>query len=481
MDLDLREAFDQGFGPEPAHRPVSERVEAGHHAVRRRRWPARSSPSPSRRSWASARRPARTGVRGALSSRPTTSIPAPHRPRSPGAVTSWSATPRRRIEVRTASRCWSGSKSPCRRTSPSARSPSPSSTTGGRAGTCWSGRAPVARPRAPRGARRRFATLESWVADPSLNTPEQWQDRNDYVTFADAAGWSLRQGVQILEQRHPVQPENFREAGDRRPPPCSEPDGPTVYVLVRDAYGEIDVDEWSTPDGGPDLDAFLVVAKAASRAGKEGGERLLSGRRLRRLRVGEADPPAPGGVRADRRLAPRRGPPADRVREAVRRVAAAARPERRRGLRAAHPRPRHVDESRRPWRRERTSLDGHDEAAPAGPSYEERSPWSTPSSSCRRCSGRSWCCATWSTCRSETAAELGISEGTVKSHTSRGMEALQDSAGGPGTDNGSVGRTVVCFTMNTLQADLDAAIPDAPLLPEVDGTLWRVGRGLASP
>ncbi len=37
MDVDLREAFEQGFGPEPAHRPVSERVEAGRRAVRRRR------------------------------------------------------------------------------------------------------------------------------------------------------------------------------------------------------------------------------------------------------------------------------------------------------------------------------------------------------------------------------------------------------------------------------------------------------------
>ncbi len=34
---DLHEAFHQGFGPEPQHRPVSERVEAGHRAVRRRR------------------------------------------------------------------------------------------------------------------------------------------------------------------------------------------------------------------------------------------------------------------------------------------------------------------------------------------------------------------------------------------------------------------------------------------------------------
>jgi hypothetical protein len=28
MDLDLRDTFDQGFGPEPAHRPVSDRIEA---------------------------------------------------------------------------------------------------------------------------------------------------------------------------------------------------------------------------------------------------------------------------------------------------------------------------------------------------------------------------------------------------------------------------------------------------------------------
>src|SRR5690242_16009717 len=37
MDLDLREAFDRGFGPEPPHRSISERIEAGHRAARRRR------------------------------------------------------------------------------------------------------------------------------------------------------------------------------------------------------------------------------------------------------------------------------------------------------------------------------------------------------------------------------------------------------------------------------------------------------------
>ena len=37
MDVELREALTHGFGPEPPHRAVSELVEAGHRAVRRRR------------------------------------------------------------------------------------------------------------------------------------------------------------------------------------------------------------------------------------------------------------------------------------------------------------------------------------------------------------------------------------------------------------------------------------------------------------
>ena len=37
MDVDLREALDRGFGPEPAHLPLTDRLDAGHRAVRRRR------------------------------------------------------------------------------------------------------------------------------------------------------------------------------------------------------------------------------------------------------------------------------------------------------------------------------------------------------------------------------------------------------------------------------------------------------------
>ena len=73
------------------------------------------------------------------------------------------------------------------------------------------------------------------------------------------------------------------------------------------------------------------------------------------------------------------------------------------------------------------SLDGHDEAAPAGLSYEERStlvdalqhlpPMQRKVVVLRHMVDLSV---------SETAAELGISEGTVKSHTSRGMDALRE-------------------------------------------------------
>ncbi len=85
-----------------------------------------------------------------------------------------------------------------------------------------------------------------------------------------------------------------------------------------------------------------------------------------------------------------------------------------------------VDESRRPWRRERPGLDGHDSATPTGIGFEERSALvdalqRLPTMQrkvvvLRHLVGLSV---------AETADELGIGEGTVKSHTSRGMAALE--------------------------------------------------------
>ena len=86
-----------------------------------------------------------------------------------------------------------------------------------------------------------------------------------------------------------------------------------------------------------------------------------------------------------------------------------------------------VDESRRPWRRERPGLDGHDStAAPPGVGTEERSalvealqqlpPMQRKVVVLRHLLDLSV---------AETASELGISDGTVKSHTSRGLAALE--------------------------------------------------------
>ncbi|WP_139982443.1 SigE family RNA polymerase sigma factor [Nocardioides litoris] len=85
-----------------------------------------------------------------------------------------------------------------------------------------------------------------------------------------------------------------------------------------------------------------------------------------------------------------------------------------------------IDEHRRPWRRERAGLDGHDGPARAPLPVEERSALfealqALPPMQRRTVVLRHWLGLSVE----ETAAELGIGEGTVKSHTSRGMTALR--------------------------------------------------------
>ena len=85
-----------------------------------------------------------------------------------------------------------------------------------------------------------------------------------------------------------------------------------------------------------------------------------------------------------------------------------------------------IDESRRPWRRERPGLDGHDEAANPGLAPEERSALfdalqTLPTMQRKVVVLRHWLGLSVE----ETATELGISVGTVKSHTSRGLGKLQ--------------------------------------------------------
>lgn len=85
-----------------------------------------------------------------------------------------------------------------------------------------------------------------------------------------------------------------------------------------------------------------------------------------------------------------------------------------------------IDESRRPWRREHPGLAGIDAPEPAAPGPEERSEvfdalQALPEMQRKVVLLRHWLDLSVA----ETARELGVTEGTVKSHTSRGLEALQ--------------------------------------------------------
>ena len=85
-----------------------------------------------------------------------------------------------------------------------------------------------------------------------------------------------------------------------------------------------------------------------------------------------------------------------------------------------------IDESRRPWRRERAGLGTHDPASRTELPYEERSALfdalqALPVMQRKAVVLRHWLGLSVE----ETATELRISPGTVKSHSSRGLAKLQ--------------------------------------------------------
>ena len=93
-----------------------------------------------------------------------------------------------------------------------------------------------------------------------------------------------------------------------------------------------------------------------------------------------------------------------------------------------------VDESRRPWRRERStdevsavpSVDGTATAAASPPGTCS----STACARCRRASARCWCCGSskgWTSRRPPRRS--GARQGTVKSQTAHGLAALRAALG----------------------------------------------------
>ena len=86
-----------------------------------------------------------------------------------------------------------------------------------------------------------------------------------------------------------------------------------------------------------------------------------------------------------------------------------------------------IDESRRPWRRERAGLPPEDRPQRASLPVEDRDALvdalqQLPGQQRAVVLLRHW----WGLSVAETAAELGIAEGTVKSHSHRGLAALQE-------------------------------------------------------
>jgi RNA polymerase sigma-70 factor (sigma-E family) len=85
-----------------------------------------------------------------------------------------------------------------------------------------------------------------------------------------------------------------------------------------------------------------------------------------------------------------------------------------------------IDDRRRPWRRERAGLEGHDGAEAAGPAVEERSALFEALQTLPVMQRKTVLLRYWlGLSVRETAQELDISEGTVKSHASRGLASLQ--------------------------------------------------------
>lgn len=84
-----------------------------------------------------------------------------------------------------------------------------------------------------------------------------------------------------------------------------------------------------------------------------------------------------------------------------------------------------IDDRRRPWRRERPGIDGLERATPAALDYEDRSELFTALRALPPMQRKTVILRYWlGLSVRETADELDIGEGTVKSHSSRALASL---------------------------------------------------------
>ena len=269
MDVELREALNTGFGPEPAHRPLVDRLEAGHRAVRRRRLAGAmvavamagvvglgavavlgdggDAPSQVATDAADGWRDgelARYDEDGQLEVRPGVTVldridaPIP-------TVTGVQQSAALAVEHE-GIRSWLLLK--------------------------WSDwedgkiheSVTASRPAGP------DESFDEWVSDQVriLTTPTAEDDSAGYVGFADDGSLVTTHGIEILEQRHPVDLEDFTRAGEASAAALLRgPDDKKWYVLVR--YAE-EPDTIAVPfqTGGPTLDDFLAYAREKYASGE---------------------------------------------------------------------------------------------------------------------------------------------------------------------------------------------------------------------
>jgi hypothetical protein len=268
MDMDLREAFDQGFGPEPVHPPVSERVEAGHRAMRRRHVAG---------AVVTVATAAVVGL-GAVAvlgggDSPSQLAADPTSGPTAEAAADWAEDELARfdsdgnLEVRPGVTVLERIDSPFPPSAGMDRSVGLALEGGGdvtwmlmtwntdddgytsESGVAW----------APGEA----GSFTEWVTEQVRlqTTPTPEDNSAGYVEFAGDGSLVSSHGVQVLDQRHPVRLKNFTLGDEPTAAALLQgPDGKKWYVLVRD-IDDVDVIAVPFKTGGPTLDDFLAYAR----------------------------------------------------------------------------------------------------------------------------------------------------------------------------------------------------------------------------
>ncbi|MEO6512382.1 MAG: hypothetical protein ABIO16_15400, partial [Nocardioides sp.] len=253
----LRDAFHQGFGPEPPHRPVSDRVEAGHRAVRRRRLTGTVLT-------VAVATAVGLGSLAVLDGRATSpDVAADPTTSATPTSTPWDADVPARyaedgtLEIQPGATVVQRIDDPVG--DPSADHHSVALSLQAADGPVWlildwrrvTDGPPVLGvvPGAPTDG-----LFADWVSD--VITPGR-----HYLAFAEDGRLVSVPGVTILDQRHPIDLKDFTLGGEPSAAALVQDlTGERWYVVARLVDGGVDIFRVSLQEGGPDLDAFLLYA-----------------------------------------------------------------------------------------------------------------------------------------------------------------------------------------------------------------------------